>query len=337
MQWLALDIGGANLKAADGLGHAESFPFALWREPDRLTQELRTLIVQSPRCDHLAVTMTGELADCFESKAAGVTFILDALQQAADGRHTRVFLSDGSLVTLQVAKSRPASVAAANWHALARFATRFTGGRPTLLIDIGSTTCDVIPLLNGEPATNHRSDTARLLRGELIYAGVERTPVCALVSELPYRGQRCPIAREFFATTRDVYILLGQLPEQPMNHDTADGRAATKAASRRRLARMICADGEDFNHRDAIVAAESVADAFTQAILHSVQQVTSSHSFEPALAILSGHGAFAAKTTLDRAGMPWKQLNLASEIGPAASRCAPAHALAVLAREAAGL
>ena len=24
MQWLALDIGGANLKVADGLGHAES-------------------------------------------------------------------------------------------------------------------------------------------------------------------------------------------------------------------------------------------------------------------------------------------------------------------------
>ncbi|MEO8493517.1 MAG: H4MPT-linked C1 transfer pathway protein, partial [Planctomycetota bacterium] len=88
MQWLALDIGGANLKVADGLGHAESFPFALWREPEHLVQELRTLIAQSPRCDRLAVTMTGELADCFENKTAGVTFILDAVQQAADGRHT---------------------------------------------------------------------------------------------------------------------------------------------------------------------------------------------------------------------------------------------------------
>lgn len=337
MQWLALDIGGANLKVADGLGHAQSFPFALWREPDHLAQELRTLIAQSPPCDHLAVTMTGELADCFENKATGVAFILDALQQAADGRHTRAYQSDGSLVTLQVAKSRPASVAAANWHALARFAARFTKNQPSLLIDVGSTTCDVIPLLDGEPVTTQRSDTARLLRGELIYAGVERTPVCALVSELPYRGQHCPIARECFATTRDVYTLLGQLTEQPMNHDTADGRAATKAASRTRLARMLCADGGDFNHRDAILAAESVADAFTQAILHGVQQVIAAHSFEPALVVLSGHGAFAAKTAIERAGLPWRQLNLATEIGLAASRCAPAHALAVLAREAAGL
>jgi hypothetical protein len=281
--------------------------------------------------------MTGELADCFDTKAAGVKFILDALQRGADGRHTRVYLSDGSLVTPQVAKSRPAFVAAANWHALARFATRFTNQQPSLLIDVGSTTCDVVPLLDGEPATNHRSDTARLLHGELLYAGVERTPVCALVSELPYRGHHCPIAREFFATTRDVYTLLGRLPEQPVNYNTADGRAATKAASRARLARMICADPDDFNHRDAIVAAEAVANAFTQAILNSVQQVTAAYSFEPALVILSGHGTFAIETALDRADKPWSQLNLVSEIGTAASRCAPAHALAVLAREAAGL
>lgn len=336
MQWLGLDIGGANLKVADGLGHAESFPFALWREPDHLAQELRTLIAQSPRCDHLAVTMTGELADCFENKAAGVTFILDALEQAADGRYARIYLNDGTLVTPQVAKGRTNAVAAANWHALASFAARFTAGEPSLLIDVGSTTCDIIPLPNGQPAAQQCSDTARLLRGELIYAGVERTPVCALVSDLPYRNQACPIARELFATTRDVYTILGQLPEQPMNHDTADGRPATKAASRARIARMICADGEEFNHRDAILAAESVADALTKVILEGIQRVTNTCSFEPTRVIISGHGAFAAKTAMERAGVPWKQLALANEIGAAASRCAPAHALAVLAREAAG-
>ena len=70
MKWLALDIGGANLKVADGRGHAESFPFELWRQPSHLAQELRTLIARSPACDHIAATMTGELADCFESKSS---------------------------------------------------------------------------------------------------------------------------------------------------------------------------------------------------------------------------------------------------------------------------
>ncbi|MCA9124726.1 MAG: H4MPT-linked C1 transfer pathway protein [Planctomycetaceae bacterium] len=334
MKWLALDIGGANLKVADGRGHAESFPFELWRQPSHLAQELRTLIARSPACDHIAATMTGELADCFESKSAGVEFILDALHCASDGRHTRVYLSDGSLVTLQVAKSRPASVAAANWHALARFAARYTDGLPSLLVDIGSTTCDVIPLLDGEPATNQRADTARLLRGELIYAGVERTPVCSLVTSLPYRGQSCPIARELFATTCDVYTLLGKLPEKPMSRNTADGRAVTKAAARARLARMICADVDDFNHRDAALAAEAVSNAFTQELIRGITQVIAGYSFEPGRIILSGIGAFAAKKALEQAELPWKQVFLANEIGPAASCCAPAHALAVLAREA---
>jgi (4-(4-[2-(gamma-L-glutamylamino)ethyl]phenoxymethyl)furan-2-yl)methanamine synthase len=336
MKWLALDIGGANVKVADGLEHAESSSFALWREPEHLTQELRTLIAQAPHCDRLAVTMTGELADCFENKAEGVAFILDAVDQAADGRHTRVYLNDGSLVTSQVARRRPASVAAANWHALACFATRFTDGQPSLLLDVGSTTCDVIPLLDDAVATDHRSDTDRLLHGELIYAGVERTPICSLVSELPYRGQSCPIARELFATTADVYILLGQLAEQSTNCETADGRAATKAASRSRIARMICADDENFNHRDAIVAAEAVDAALVRVIRQSIEKVTSAYSLVPFSIILSGHGAFAARLATDDS-TSCKHILLANEIGQRASRCAPAHALAILAREATGV
>ncbi len=332
MQWLALDIGGANLKVADGLGYAESFPFALWRDPHRLAQELRTIIAQAPPCDHLAVTMTGELADCFETKFQGVVFILEAVQQAADRRHTRVYLNDGALVAPQVAKSRPLAVAAANWHALARFAGRFTRQQNALLIDVGSTTCDIVPMIHGVPTTN-RTDTERLLSGELVYAGVDRTPVCALVSQLPYRGQMCAIARELFATTRDVYILLESAPEDPANRDTADGRPATKAASRARLARMLCADTEEFHHRDAVVAAQAIATAHLDLIVRGIQRVIANQPWQPTACVLSGHGMFVAKAALIRMGVTWTQQALIHEIGAAAARCAPAHALAVLARE----
>ena len=76
--WLALDIGGANIKVADGLGFAATTAFSLWREPTRLTDALRAVLAGSPPADHLAVTMTGELADCFATKAEGVQKILDA-------------------------------------------------------------------------------------------------------------------------------------------------------------------------------------------------------------------------------------------------------------------
>ena len=43
MNWLALDIGGANIKVADGRGFAEVHSFALWKQPDRLLKPLGRL------------------------------------------------------------------------------------------------------------------------------------------------------------------------------------------------------------------------------------------------------------------------------------------------------
>lgn len=336
MHWLALDIGGANLKAADGHGFAESYAFALWREPNRLAQELRTIIAEAPESTHLAVTMTGELADCFESKSQGVQHILKAVHAAADGRHTRVYLTDGMIVTPQVASMKPLQAAASNWHALARFCARFAGEGPAVLVDIGSTTSDIIPIVAGRPATVGHSDTERLLSGELVYTGIERTPACALLRSVSYRGQNCPIATEFFATTRDAWTILGEIPEDASDKRTADGRPATRGCARARLGRLVCADEESFNHRDAAIIAESIADAQTHLILTALKDVIARLPASPSRVILSGHGEFLARRVLDRLGIPAQIVSLARELKPSISRCAPAHALAVIAREAVG-
>ena len=336
MQWLGLDIGGANVKVADGKGFATSHPFPLWKEPQALAQHLRTVIAQAPLCDHLAITMTGELADCYDTKAEGVKSILEAVKQSSDARHTRVYLNNGMFVTLQVAATRPLQVAAANWHAMARFCGRFVRKELGLLIDVGSTTIDIIPLVNGEPSVVGETDTERLLNSELVYCGVERTPVCALVESVPYRGRKCPVAREVFATTRDVFVLTGDLPEDAMSRQTADGRPVTKAAARTRIGRMICIDDELFNHKDAVAIARAVADAQATILLRSVERVVERLAKSPAAVVLAGHGDFLIRRVLERLGWKVRLVTLAQEIGVAASRCGPAHALAVLAREAAG-
>ena len=335
MSWLGVDIGGANLKLADGNGYAESHSFALWKNPDSLIQQLRTCIAQAPLADHLVVTMTGELADCFETKAEGVCFILDSVEQAADGRHTRVYLHNGTMVTPHVAKRRPREVAAANWHALARFAARFVEGESALLVDVGSTTTDIIHLANGQPSVGAFEDTDRLISGELVYTGVARTPVCAVAETVPYRGQECPLSRELFATMRDVYLILGALSEDFSDHNTADGRPATKASARMRLGRMICSDPENFNHRDAVAIAHAVAERQVLQIATGLERVSSGLGQRPGCVILSGQGEFAARQALVALGGDSPRVvSLARELGVAISRCAPAHAIAVLSREA---
>src|SRR5438270_11652478 len=107
MNWLGLDIGGANLKAADGRGWARSVSFALWREPNRLAAALDSLIEGGPISEGLAVTMTGELCDCFCSKADGVRHILSAVASVAQRHDVLVYLGDGRFVTISDATALP--------------------------------------------------------------------------------------------------------------------------------------------------------------------------------------------------------------------------------------
>ncbi len=334
MNWLAIDIGGAYLKFADGMGYAESYPFALWRKPQHLAHELRTLIAEAPPADHLAITMTGELADCFETKATGVQFILDAVQQAADARHTRVYLSDGRMVAPQIARMNPRLAAASNWHALAKFAGRYARQGPGLLIDIGSTTCDIIPLVNGVPQISGVTDTERLLAWHLVYTGVERSPVCAVVDSVPYRGTRCPVAQEFFATVGDAYILLDEMPEDSARTNTADGRPATKIWARRRLGRVICADDENFSQQDALEVSKTIAQAQVEQIQAATQRVIDGLPGRPYAIVVSGQGEFLARDVIASLKLSATIVSLDEKLGAVVSRCAPAHALAVVAREA---
>src|SRR3569623_543095 len=261
MKWLALDIGGANLKAADGRGFAISHYFPLWQRPGELAHALQQLIAQSPSHDRIAVTMTGELADCYNTKAEGVRAILSAVASVSDKCDVFGYLVDGAFVSPQLAMEQPLLAAASNWHALARFAGRYAPQAGGLLIDIGPTTRDLIPLVVGEPVAQGRTDPDRMAAGELVITGVARSPVCAVANALPWRGKQVTTAQEVFATTYDAYLPLGALPEAPDSCLSADGRPATREAARDRLARSICADREVFDESDARAAATAIARA----------------------------------------------------------------------------
>jgi (4-(4-[2-(gamma-L-glutamylamino)ethyl]phenoxymethyl)furan-2-yl)methanamine synthase len=333
MSWLGFDIGGANLKAADGQGWALNIPFPLWREASRLSVALTALLDAAPASDRMAVTMTGELCDCFPTKADGVLQILDAVEQAAGMRHVVVYLVDGRLVSLDDARQSPQLAAASNWHVLARFACRFLEGDSGLLIDVGSTTADIVPLIAGQPCPQGLDDSDRLLTGELVYSGVLRTPICALTTWLPWRSRRCPVAAELFATTADAYVVLGDLPEQPDCTFTADGRPLTKVFARDRLARMICADRTAFTIEDAWNAAGRVREAQSDQLRAAAQRVAASMPCKPESLFASGAGEFLAAKVGRETSSGMRIASLSERIGGSASLCGPAHALAVLARE----
>jgi probable H4MPT-linked C1 transfer pathway protein len=334
MSWLGLDIGGAHIKLATADRFALTHQLPLWRDKSKLVIVLRRLLAEAPPADHVVVTMTGELADCFPSRREGVEHIVQSVVAAAAGRHVRFYRLDGRLVAATVATQQYELVASANWHALGTFAARWIPENG-MLIDIGSTTTDVLPISKGNLLHQGHNDTQRLIHGELVYTGVERSSIAGIVRDVPYRGADCPVMNELFATSGDVYLLTDDLSENSTNRKTADQAPATKPAARTRLSRLIGATDEEFNHRDAAIIAEHVRNAQVQLIADAVRRVAERLPGPASDIIISGQGEFLATLVIKSANLDGQRniISMAKRSGRGVSRAAPAYALAVLAQE----
>lgn len=334
--WLGLDIGGANLKIAGPGGFALERPFALWRAPDRLEAELAGLLALAPPHRGVAVTTTGELADCYRSKAEGVRAILGAARRATQhGMLLRVYSTaqGGNFLHLEDALLDPMPVAAANWLALAHWVAHEFQIERGLLVDTGSTTTDVIPLQHGKAAPTAVDDRGRLASGELVYTGMLRTPVAAIVSELPYRGTLCPVATEWFANAGDAHLLLGTVSAGSMS-ETADGRPHDPPHARARLARCLCLDPEELTESEARLVAQAIARRQAERIAAAIWQVASAagRGDRPIERIIvSGSGAPLALDACRWALPGVEAQRLEARFGPQASRCVAALAVACLA------
>jgi probable H4MPT-linked C1 transfer pathway protein len=331
---IALDVGGANIKVAHSGGQTLTIPFEVWKRPDELAQAIAGAAAVLPYSDRAVVTMTAELCDCYLTKAVGVTAVLDAALLGLPGREMLVWGIDGEFHGVAEVRRNPQIAAAANWLALATLAARLLPEQLGILIDIGTTTTDLIPLGSGKVCARGRTDTERLQTGELVYAGVRRTPVCALASELTLRGIPTGLAAEFFASTLDVYLILGDLESEPDNRSTADGRPATADAARDRLARMVGADRDSFSALDAISFAQATDLCLIERLRQAAERSCATTIGKPTAAVISGSGSFLARRLADlliELGGP--VINLKEAWGEAASAAGCAYALLVLASE----
>lgn len=335
--WLAFDIGGANIKAAHSSGGGRTLPFELWKRPDGLGPVLAALAATFPRSDRLALTMTAELCDCYPTKAVGVNRVLDAVVSALPDLPISVWGVDEQFHSVDEIRQRPLLAAAANWLALADVAARDVPRGEGLLIDIGTTTTDLIPLRDGRAVVRGRTDTERLQSGELVYAGVRRTPVFALATELPFRGEPTGLAAELFASTLDVYLTLGEVEPDPKDLSTADGRPATVEAARDRLARMVGADRDGFSAADALAFARAADEVLLARLESAARKACRAAEVELKGAVIAGSGSFVARRLARRLVVGDEAiLSLTEAWGPVASSAGCAHALVVLAGEQMG-
>jgi probable H4MPT-linked C1 transfer pathway protein len=219
------------------------------------------------------------------------------------------------------------TVAAANWTATANWVAQSV---PTcMLIDIGTTSTDVIPIVGGRSAAKGRTDPDRLLSGELVYTGALRTPAEVGAQRVPLWNREATLSAEGFALIGDAYLWLGRLSPADYTCPTPDGRPATREFAGERLARVVCADRDLLDDSAIDVIAAALAEAQLRAITAAIRRLRRSRP-EITAAVVTGLGDFIAAEAARTAGL--KVIPLAERMGDAA-RIAPAAAVAGLLRQ----
>jgi len=236
---IGIDVGGANLKvvSSDGSVHIHYCP--LWEKAPITTILERYVGKQN---EPAAVVMSGELADSFDNKLQGITFIVDAVKSAFPA--ARFYGMDARFHDSAVPQ-----LAAANWLASVDCLREMYP--QAVLLDIGSTTADIIPLGRFDELLG-LTDLARLQKGFLVYTGMLRTNIATLLQAVEINGVRTPVSTEYFATSADAHLVLGNITTEEYGIDTPDHKERSREASLRRLARVVCADLEEIGEVGAL-------------------------------------------------------------------------------------
>jgi probable H4MPT-linked C1 transfer pathway protein len=205
---------------------------------------------QLENIDYFAITITAELSDAFQTKREGIIVILDALGNVFEKNKLKFISNKSTYLDYHNAKSDPYSIAAANWVSTALFLGHFVSD--CILIDAGSTTIDIIPMLKSKPVSLGKDDISRLMNHELIYTGGLRATIPSITHHVPYKGMSIRVSFEKFALISDVHIILNNISEDEYTNDTADNRSKSLEDCYARLSRVICMDTETISKEEIL-------------------------------------------------------------------------------------
>ncbi len=329
------DIGGVHLKAVRAengrIVKAAQYASPLRGGTGPLSEAFTQARAEMGGADRNVITMTGELADTFQSRADGVEQL--AMLAARVLGSASIYAGPRGYVRPEDARSHCTEIASANWHAAATLVGKRLSD--ALLIDLGSTTTDIIPIARGAVAARGYTDAERLAAGELVYTGLVRGFVMATAERAPLRGSWLSLINENFATMADVHRILGTLPAGVDLMVTADGREKTTDASCARLARMVGCDAGDADHATWRRLAAWFAEAQTRAVTDAAMLVLSAGTTAPGPVVAAGIGFTVIAEVARRLRCACTSFHELFDVAPEARmgvcHCAPAAALAGLA------
>jgi probable H4MPT-linked C1 transfer pathway protein len=316
-QTIGIDIGGANTKVASASGTARSFYFPLWRKND-LAGLLRC-VKDDFKPERVGIVITGELADAFSSKKEGICSIVTAVNSVFSKPY---YLNVRGELT-QGIKENALLYAASNWAASAAFLAKSV--KNCIFTDVGSTTCDVIPIQNRRAIAQTR-DFERLRQHELIYMGVLRTNIATILRFVNFSGKKYRLSTEQFSITADVHHVLGNIDETDYTCDTPDSKSRDLDACYKRIARVLLCDVSELGKENTHEIAKQVERAQINELAEALAFQAQTHDVQTVVG--AGLGEFLIAKAALKIGLEFRLLS--SQYGRALTRVFPAYAVARL-------
>jgi (4-(4-[2-(gamma-L-glutamylamino)ethyl]phenoxymethyl)furan-2-yl)methanamine synthase len=339
---LGWDLGGAHIKSAriDARGCVNSvvqLACPLWQGLEWLESGIDSVLerIGDDSGVRHAVTMTGELVDLFPDRVSGVKALIEVMRRRFPPENLAIYAGSAGFLNPEMAMGKALQVASANWLATATSAaSRLPEG---LLIDVGSTTTDLIPFADKQVLAIGYSDHQRLTGQSLVYTGIVRTPLMAITDRAPFAGEWIYLMAEHFATTADIYRLTGELPEGADLLPSADSGEKSVTGSIRRLARMLGMDADATDIDGWRKLSRYLAERQVRLIADACERVLSKPGLSPDAPLVgAGVGRFLVERIahrLDRPYIGFETLFSCAKGGESKlAECAPAVAVASLAQ-----
>ena len=339
---LGLDIGGANTKATFVKSQEHNVVemktilehFPVWKnEKNQLSKLLRKLkksLANSNRLDGVGVTITAELSDAYQTKKEGINHVLESVAQVFDDVPVFVLDVEANLLSVDDALENYLKVSSANWAATGWVVSqKISNG---IVVDVGSTTTSIIPIINGKIATKGKTDLEKLQNGELVYSGSLRTNVASLVNSIPVKEKLTRVCSELFAQSGDVHLILGNLTQADYTAETCDGRGKTRKEASARLARVVSADSNMLTEQEILAMAQFVYDKQVEKIADGLLQVyerTKLTKKETKIVVTGLGRNFLAKKAAEKVGFT-DIININEALGIDASIASPSVGVALI-------
>ena len=273
-----VDIGGANMKITqlDGLKvRSTLLPFV---GKGDLIEKL-IYAVTDPDLVVLTQTMCAR-RKLFSSSKEGTHYIIDMTHRLFGDRVKYLGLSY-NLYGADEAKKKYLEVAGRNWVATCYLVSYLGIGEDCLVIDCGTNSTDVVPVLHNNPVTIDDEDKGytRLKTGEFLWSGVYFTHVPSLSGTVVLDDEEYAVNPSTSAMTFDIFIVLHMIPpEDVLSQFTGLAKnpdLISFQSSVERMLDVISADRELLTPKDAEKIATFLAEQQKKNTEKAVKKVLS--------------------------------------------------------------